>query len=457
MFGWLKKQKESAAKSGGAAVLDNEKDSAPDLKVKVLERKGCTASLSVTVPAEEVSFAVEEAFKDEQKHARLPGFRQGKAPMEMIRKNFAGQALEHGINELLRETVHLALEQEKIIPLTAPAVDKVDYHDGKPLKYEVKVECAPEVHLKDYKGIPVVKKANPVTDADLAQRLDGLRENNAKLAPSADDVVTEKHFALVDYEASVDGKPVEGGKALDQLVEVSAPQSLAGFNEALKGMKKGETKDAVIPFPAENPNKALAGKDVLFKITVKDIKEKKLPAADDEFAKDLGLESLAQLQDNLKKNLVGERAREEQQEIEKQLIDGLLANHPFDVPPSLVEERAERLTERLKEFLVRQGASAADWGANEGKMKERNRPEAEKQVRLSYLLIAIAEKEAIDATDADVEESIRKAAADVSADKVEELKKWYEERRDNLRAQLKEEKIFKFLLDNAKVTEPTAS
>jgi trigger factor len=455
MFDWLKKSKENAPK-GGTAVMEGEKETTLDLKVKVLERKACQAVLAVTVPADEVSRAIEEAYKDVQKRAKLPGFRPGKAPMEMIKKNFQGQAVEHGINNLLRESVHEALEREKIVALTVPSVDKVDYHDGKPLKYEVKVECPPEVVLKDYKGLAVVKKVRPVSDDDVAQRLDALRENNAKLAPSADESVGDKHFVLADYEAALDGVPVEGGKAQDQMIEVAAPQSITGFNEGLKGMKKGETKDVPIQFPADHPNKALAGKPVIFKVTVKDIKEKQLPAADDEFAKDLGMASLTELKDRLRQNLQAERTREERQEVEKQIIDGLLANHAFEVPPSLVQERAQRLTERLKEFMVRQGASEADWTANEPKMRERNMPEAEKQVRLSYLLTTIAEKESIEAADAEVDEAVRKAAEEVSADRVEELKKWYEERRENLRAQLKEEKIFKFLLDNARVTEPAA-
>jgi trigger factor len=458
MFGWLKKDKENESKGeaagGNAAVAEKE---APELKVKVMEKKACSATLSVTVPADEVSAAVEEAFKDVQKQAKMPGFRAGKVPLEIVKKNFSGHAFEHGINNLLRETVHLALEQEKVIPLTTPQVDKIEVSEGKPLKYEVKVECPPEVALRDYKGLPVTKKPNPVTDADVTKRLDELREQNARLAPSKDEAVGEKHFVTVDYDAALDGKAVEGGVARDQVVEMSAPQALTGFNDALKGMKVGETKESAIPFPAEHPNKDLAGKPVTFKITVKDIKEKALPAADDEFAKDLGLESLAQLQERLRKSLESDRSREERQEIEKQLIDGLLDRHPFEVPPSLVENRAKELTARLREFIVRQGASDKDWKANEPKMLERNRPEAEKQVRLSYLLVEIAKAEKIEGTEADVDEAIAKAEKETAPEKMAEMKKWFEERRDSLRAQLKEEKIFKFLLDNAKVTEQTAS
>jgi trigger factor len=452
MFNWLKKDKD--ASKGGAAVL--EKD-APEIKVKVLERKGCQAVLAVTVPADEVSAAVEEAYKDVQRQARMPGFRPGKAPMELIRKNFHGQAVEHGINNLLRETVHHALEQEKIVPLTVPSVDKVDFHEGKPMKYEVKVECPPEVVLKSYTGLPLSKPARPDAAAELEKRLDGLRENNAKLAPSTDETVLDKHFVLADYEATLDGKPVDGGKAQDQMIEIAAPQSMSGLNEGLKGMKKGETKDIPVQFPAEHPSKLLAGKTVDFKVTLKDIKEKQVPAADDEFAKDLGLESLAALKERLAKNLESETIRKEREALEKQVIEALLERHPFEVPPSQVEERAAHLTERLKSFLMSQGASEADWTANQAKMTEKNRPEAEKQVRTSYLLVEIAKKEKIEAGDADVDAALEKAVKDAAPGKADEMRKWFEERREGLKAQIREEKIFDFLIQQAQVTEQKAS
>ena len=453
MFGWKKKEKVTPQKAeGGASTEVVEKDTA-ELKVKVLERKGCSATLAVTVKAEEVSLAVEDAFKEVQRQAKLPGFRPGKAPMEMIRRDFHGHALEHGINNLIKETVEQALEQEKIIPLAVPSVDKVDYHDGKPLKYEMKVECTPEVVLKDYRGLPIVKKIQPLTDAEVEERLNSLRENNAKLVPSAEEVVSEKSFAVVDYDATLEGKTIEGGKAQDQLIEVSAPQSMAGFNDGLKGMKKGETKDVPIKFPDDHPNKDLAGKTALFKVTVKDVKEKKLPAVDDEFAKDLGMESLEKLRTALRTNMEAERSRQEHDDLEKQVIDALLERHPFEVPASQVESRAHDLTERLKKYVLSQGASAADWAKNEPTMVDKNRVEAERQVRLSYLLLEIAEKEGIEGTDADVDEAIAKAVKDALPEKAADAKKWFEQRRQAMKGQLKEEKIFKFLIDHAKVTE----
>jgi trigger factor len=303
----------------------------------------------------------------------------------------------------------------------------------------------------------LIKKISPVTDADVEARLTELRESNAKLAPATEDAVSDKHFAAVDYEATLDGKPVEGGKAQDQLVEIAAPQSLAGFNDALKGMKVGETKDAVITFPAEHPNKALAGKGVNFHITVKELKEKRLPAADDEFAKDVGVESFAMLKEKIQKNLEAQRTREQREDLERQAIEALLERHPFEVPASLVESRAKDLTERLKSMLMSQGASPADWSVNEPKMLERNRPEAEKQVRLSYLLVEIANKEKIEASEADVDKAVEKAVNDVAEGKREEMRKWFAERRENLRAQLKEEKLFDFLIQNGQVTEQNAA
>jgi len=454
MFGWKKKDKGAAKPEGGAAVLEKEP---PSLKIKVLERRGCAAALAVTVPAGEVSDAVEEAFAEIQKRVKLPGFRPGKAPLEMVRQSYHGSAVEHGINNVLRETVHHALEQEKIVPLETPSVDKVEYKEGQALRYEVRVECSPEIVLKDYKGLSLIRKASPVGEAQVVERLDALRESNAKLAPSADEAVSEKNFVLVDYTATFDGKPVEGGTAKDQLIEMSAPQSLAGFNDALKGMKKDETKDVPLRFPDDHPNKALAGKTVSFKVVVKDIKEKRLPAADDEFAKDMGLESLTQLKERLRTGLEAERARREREDLEHQIIDGLLNLHPFDVPASLVERRSLELTERMKTFLLSRGASEAEWAKNEPSMKEKNRTEAERQIRLSYLLVEIAQKEGIQASDSDVDAAVAKSVKESAAEKAEDVRKWLEERRESLRAQVKEEKIFTFLIEKAQVTEEPAA
>jgi trigger factor len=171
----------------------------------------------------------------------------------------------------------------------------------------------------------------------------------------------------------------------------------------------------------------------------------------------MGLESLTQLKERLRTGLEAERARREREDLEHQIIDGLLNLHPFDVPASLVERRSLELTERMKTFLLSRGASEAEWAKNEPSMKEKNRTEAERQIRLSYLLVEIAQKEGIQASDSDVDAAVAKSVKESAAEKAEDVRKWLEERRESLRAQVKEEKIFTFLIEKAQVTEEPAA
>jgi trigger factor len=336
--------------------------------------------------------------------------------------------------------------------VAVPTVNGIQYDLGKPLKFEVQVECSPEVPLKDYKGLPVEKKPVDVPEDEVSKRLEEMREANAKLVPSADEKVGEKHFAVVDYIGTLDGLPIEGGKAEGQIIDMSAPQALAGFTEGVKGAKVGETREVPVLFPAEHPKKELAGKQVVFRVTVTQIKDKQVPALDDEFAKDVGTNDLADLKDRLRKSMEHERSRAERQRLEKEVSDRLLEAHAFDVPPSMVEERARHLTANLKQYLSRQGASEEDWKANEAKMLERNRAEAERSIRLSYLLTAIADKEKIEVSDAEVDELLRKSVESVEPARRKEMEKWMSGRRDEVRAQLKEEKIFTLLIEGAKAT-----
>jgi trigger factor len=218
----------------------------------------------------------------------------------------------------------------------------------------------------------------------------------------------------------------------------------------------GETREISVSFPADHFNKDLAGKAAQFKATVTAVKEKQLPAKDDEFAKDIGCENLEDLKGRIRRNLETEFARNVRRETEKQISDALLEANVFDVPPSLVTERAKDLTKHLKEYLVRQGASEEEWKANEEKMTERNKAEAERQVRLSYLLTWVRDAEKIEASDPEVDEAIEKAAEASEAARRDQMRKWMKSRRDSIRAQLVEEKIFTFLIENAKVTEVPA-
>lgn len=457
MFGWKKKEKPLTSETA-----DGEKAAAPaavsdGLTVKVKDRAACSVVMSVEVPAVRVQEATEESYRRVQAKVKLPGFRPGKAPLDMVKKNFHDAAWEDAVDHLLRESIYDALTKEKVAGVSAPVVDKIVGEPGKPLRFELKVECAPEAKVKDYAGLPLVKKTPVPLEADIEKRLAEIRESHAKLVLSKDGTVEKKHFVVVDYESFLDGVPVRNGKATQQLIEMGAAQNVEGFTEGLLGAKDGETRDIPVKFPAEHPQKDLAGKTVNFKATVTAIKEKEYPVLDDEFAKDIGAKDLAEVKESVRKDLETGRTRAERQDLEKQVVDELLQRNVFDVPSSQVEERAKQLTERLKEFLKERGATAADWQAQEPKMFEKNRPEAERQVRLSYILGKILEQEKVAVSDEDVDAHIEKILGGARPDQRAEVETWMRSRRDNVKAQLREERLFDFLIQNAKITEAPAS
>jgi trigger factor len=474
MFGWMKKPKaaeneladavkETAAPVAAKTAAVNEKsvavidETGPGLKVKVKERSGCTVTMAVVVPADQVGEAVEDAFRRVQGKAKFPGFRPGKAPMDLVKNNFEGVAWEDAVDHLLKETIYDVLTQEKIVGVGAPVVDKLEGQPGKPLRFELKIECAPDVKVKDYTGLALVKKARPVTDADVEKRLHELQESHAKLVLSKDNAVQKTHFVVVDYESFLDGRPLKDGKATNQLIEMGATQNVEGFTEGLLGATDGEVREIPVKFPAEHPQKNVAGKTVTFKATVTAIKEKVLPLLDDEFAKDEGAKDLSEIKDRFRKELEEGARRAERDDFEKQIVEGLLQRNSFDVPPSQVDERAQQLTEHLKKYLMERGAAVTDWDANEEKMREKNRPEAERQVRLSYILGKILETENVVVGDADVDAHIQKIVEGARADQRADVQKWMDSRRTVIRSQMREERLFDFLIQHAKVTEAPAA
>jgi trigger factor len=459
MFGWKKKTKDTQEEKTVQPPAEVQTATVPrdvsDFDVKITDRQSCLVTMQVQVPAEEVREANEESFRRIQQQAKLPGFRPGKAPLELVKKNYAEAAVEKTLDILLRQSVQKALEKEKLDPVASPSVGKIEYDPAQPLRFELKVECAPQVELKNYKGLALTKKVKPVADSEVDKRLEEIRESHAKLVASPDEVVADKHFVVVDYIGLLDGNPIEGGKAENQLIEMAASQTIAGFTEGLRGAKAGETREIPVKFPDDHPSKGLAGKSVIFKVTVSAVKEKQIPNLDDEFAKDLGSQSVVELKDLIRKNMEAERSRAARQDLENQATERLLELHDFPVPPSFVEERTRHLNERLKQYLLKQGASEQDWKNNEEKMADKNRAEAEKQVRLSYVLSAILEAEKIEVPDEELDRWKEKSLESLDASRRAEMQKWMQPRGEQLRAQLREEKLYTFLIDNAQVAEMT--
>jgi len=314
----------------------------------------------------------------------------------------------------------------------------------------MKVEKDPDVKAKGYKGIKVTRPSTAVTDAMIEQTLQDLLERNASLAQSADAKIGKNHFAVIDFEGKINGKSFAGGSAKDYLLDMNTPQTIAGFSEGVHGMSAGEKKSISVTFPAEYAQKEFAGKQAVFDVHVKEIKEKKLPTLDDEFAKDLGLEGLTQLKQRIKENLEKEQNDRTEKETADQINEALLEENNFSVPQVLVEERTRALAQRALTHLARQGLVQKDDQKAAAMLLEKSKPQAEKDVRLSYLFKSIAEQEKLEATDADVTELKNKALAE-NKDNTQAVEKYFQEHALSIRASLTEGKVLEFLRKNAKI------
>ena len=426
------------------------------VKVDVVETKPCSITLNIEVPHSEVINETEEVYRRLQIVAQVPGFRQGKAPMELVKRNYTTTAKEKVVENLIKQTVFSSLKAHGVEPIDYPMIEEVCFDFGKPFTYKMRAERHPEFKLKDYKDIKVNKEIKEFTDASAEKRIEALRERNARLDESKSGVISGSSYAVVDYDGYLDGKPVPELKAKNQLFDLSSPQAFKGFNEGLLGMKKGEEKEITVKMPQEYPGKNIAGKDITFKVKVNEVKEKLLPALDDEFAKDLGLANIAELKGKVKELMYAEEKKRAEDEVDSQIIEHLLKNNTFPVPDSLVEEQLDHIMKRTENYYVSHGGPKAEWDKKSAEMRPKYREEAEKNVRLSYVLNAVAQEEKLEVSEEDIAKELEKVLQ-ANPDRGEEVKKYFDENKSGILSRLKEQKIFEFLIKEAKIKETKVS
>ena len=411
-------------------------------RYKKVKEEGCVVTVSAEVPPAEFEETLQNVFVQMQAQARLPGFRPGKVPLDIIKKQFADDARRRAVEASLRKALPEVIKEFDLHPVSTPTVSDMKFEAGKPLVFQLSVEVAPKFEVKDYKKIPVVKKSHAPADADVAQRIEEVRQGNARLEKAAGEAVGGTDYVVVDYEGAVDGKPLEGSKGTNELVDMSAPQTVAGLSEGILGAKRGETREIDVD---------LQGKKAKFKVTIKEIKTKVVPALDDEFAKDLGFASVAELKDKVKEMMTREGEQKADRELREQLDGHLLKAHPIQLPPSLVEAQIDSMLERIKRDWT---ASGRPWPEKDDeKLRGKMRPQAESDIRLSYIYQAIAKKENIAATEEDLKAELEKNLGSVPDAEKDEIRKFFESHKDDIASVLKERKVIAYLKDNAKPKE----
>jgi len=371
-----------------------------------MSEASCRRELELEVPAEEVQKAMERVAREFARVARVPGFRPGKAPVTLIQRRFADDIKSEVMQSLLPDRIERAVTEQKLVPVTRPQVDKVDFAEGGPLKFRASFEVLPEFELGDYKSLEIEIPAMEITDADVERMLSELRERAANFVPVEGRAIADGDYAQIKLV----GTPEGGGEPLraeNVLCHIGAEETLDAFNENLRGAQAGEQKKFEARYPEDYPDAKLRGKVFHYAVEVIAIKEKKLPELNDEFAKDVSeAETLEGLRAKIRQNL--EAARDDRQtgEARERILAKLTAAHDFPVPEALIEHQTEVRLERTAQALAAQGvdprAVNVDWVA----LRRRQRERAMEDVKAELILDRIATAEQIKADDQEVEREI---------------------------------------------------
>jgi trigger factor len=372
--------------------------------------EGCTHALDISVPASEVEAETGRAIADVQKNARLRGFRPGKAPASLIRKEFAGNIRQKVLEALVPKYLHKQIEAENLNVVGQPDISDVHFHDGEPLTFKAKFEVVPPIELGEYRDIEVPYHDPEVTDEDVDKRLDELRNQKAQFVNIDPRPIENGDFAVVGLHsiAGVEGEPIRED---EMVLEMGAADTFKEFTENLLGTSPGDEREFEIAYPEDYASEKLAGKTVRFRATVKGIRKKELPELNDEFAQDLGdYRDVAELRDAVRKAIFAQRQYLAQQEAKNQIVEKLVDAHDFPVPGVYVERQIHnRLEDAIREMAqsgIDPRKAPIDWS----KAKESQREKATREVKASLLLSRIAEREAIHATRDDVDREVERQA-----------------------------------------------
>ena len=375
----------------------------------------CVAS--VVVPAEEFRRSYHKALKELSQRVRLSGFRQGKVPMAVMKKNYGGAVLNDVLEELINASMQTILDEtEGVLFLAQPEVDKLPTEETG-LEYKVAFELRPQVDPVGYMGIEVGKPEVQIEDSAVEAKLEGLRKEHATLVPvEGRDEIQEGDSVTLDFKGLGDHPEVERLSGEGVSIVVGSKQSLPGIEEALVGVKFGATTVAKITLNDSFPVEELRGQEIELELSIKEVKREALPELDDEFAQDTGRgQTLEQVRQSLREELAEQKEAEAKQIAEEKLIDALLAQHTFEVPPRFLEQQVYQLINDQLGQLKRQGIDPSMLGLNYQSLLEDMRPSRERQIKTEFILMAIAEKENVSVQESDFKAFIQEQAARVGA------------------------------------------
>ncbi len=423
------------------------------LQVEKLEKN--MAKLTIEVSAEELEQGLQKAYLKNKNRINVPGFRKGKVPRQMIEKMYGPEIFyEDAANALIPDAYAKAMDECELELVSRPVIDIVKIEKGQPFVFTAEVAVKPEVTLGAYKGIEVEKIDTAATEEEITAEVDKERDNNSRTITVEDRAVENGDMTVIDFEGFVDGTAFEGGKGTDYPLTIGSGAFIPGFEEQLVGAEIGREVDVNVTFPEEYHAKELAGKPAVFKCTVKEIKVKELPDADDEFVKDVSeFDTMEEYRADLKKKIEDRKAADAKAKKEDAVIEKIIEGAQMEIPEAMIDTQAESLVDDFAQRLMMQGMSLEQYaqytGATVESMKNQMKPQAKKRIESRLVLEAVAAAENLEASEEDIEAEMNRMAESckMELDRLKELIS--EEEKKNMRQDLSIQKAIELVTEAA--------
>ena len=432
------------------------------LQVEKLENN--MAKLTIEVEATELEKAIQAAYQKNKGKISVPGFRKGKVPRQLIEKMYGKEVFyEDAANTLIPDAYEKALEDCEETIVSTPKIEVTQIEAGKPFIFTAEVALKPEVKLGKYKGVKVEKADIDVTDDEINEQIEKERENNARMIEVEGRAIENGDVATIDFEGFVDGVAFEGGKGENYPLTIGSGSFIPGFEDQLIGKNKDEEVEVKVTFPKDYHAEDLKGKEALFKVSVKEVKVKELPALDDEFASEVSeFDTLAEYKEDVKKKLAEKKEKEARNAKEEAVLDAIIADAAMDIPDAMLETQQRQIVDEFAQRLQMQGLSLEQYfqftGLNAEKLLEQVKPQADRRIKSRLVLEAIVAAENIAASEEEYEKELARMAEvyNMEVDKVKEMLGDNEKAKKQIMDDLAITKAADFVVEQAKETKAKA-
>ncbi|MBI4372679.1 MAG: trigger factor [Candidatus Omnitrophica bacterium] len=423
------------------------------MKINVKDVNSCEKILTIDVPPEMVAEEFSAFYEAAGKQAKIPGFRPGHAPKHVVALHYREEARQEVLKQLVSKSFRDAVRQEEIPVIGYPRIENIEFDETR-LKFKAHVEMRPKIKLDKYAGLSVKRDPVVVNESEIDEALKRIQESHAKFQAVEGREARLGDFLICDYRLNADGQELE--KRDGEWIEIREKDYLEGFSKQLIGVQAGQTREVTVTFPSDYNRPELVKKQGLFTVAVHEIKEKKLPDLNDELAKEAGqFETLVELKNAIRRDLENHKRLEAERKVENLLLEELIKRSKFEVPSGMVERRLDALVEEGVQSLMYRGVKKEDALKQKDEIRKTLAQEAERQVRLSFILDEIAAREQIEVREEDLNQKYQAISERVKRP-LEEVKSYYaaeEDRRDSLLHQIVTERTIQWIKDKATIQE----